>query len=153
MVTRVRLAPNRSGADVPPELKDRNKYREKARVFEQYKFALAIENANDVDYVTEKVWDALSAGAIPVYGGAPNVNEFVPEPGAIINMDDFDSPAQLAAHLVRVAADEALYDAYHRWRFNETILERLLQVDRNHRGYFECKVCQHIAEQRRKTEN
>lgn len=140
-------------ADVPAELKDKNRYREKARVFEQYKFALAIENANDVDYVTEKVWDALSAGAIPVYGGAPNVDEFVPEPAAIINMDDFDSPAQLAAHLVRVAADEALYDAHHRWRFNETILARLRDVDRNHRGYYECKVCQHIAEQRRQAEN
>jgi hypothetical protein len=136
-------------ADVPAELRDRNKYREKTRVFEQYKFALAIENANDVDYVTEKVWDALSAGAIPVYGGAPNVNDFVPEAAAIVNMDDFASAEQLAAHLVRVASDEALYNAYHAWRFNETILAALREVDRNHRGYFECQVCKVIAESRR----
>lgn len=137
-----------TNAEVPRELKDPHKYREKARVFAQYKFALAIENANDRDYVTEKVWDALSAGAIPVYGGAPNVNDFVPDASSIVNMDDFASPADLAAHLVRVGADEQLYNTYHAWRFNETVLEKLREVDRNHRGFFECKVCDQIAKLR-----
>lgn len=142
-----------TNAEVPPELRDPHKYREKGRVLAKYKFALAIENANDRDYVTEKVWDALSAGAIPVYGGAPNVNDFVPDASSIVNMDDFKSPADLAAHLVRVAADEQLYNTYHAWRFNETILAKLLEVDRNHRGYFECKVCEKIAELRKAKQN
>jgi hypothetical protein len=41
--------------DVPKELQAANKYREKRRVLQQYKFALAIENSIEKDYITEKV--------------------------------------------------------------------------------------------------
>lgn len=35
--------------------------------------AQAIENTNTRDYVTEKVYDALAAGCVPIYWGARNV--------------------------------------------------------------------------------
>ncbi len=39
----------------------------------EYKFFLAFENNNLVDdYVTEKMINALLAGTVPVYRGAPN---------------------------------------------------------------------------------
>ena len=50
-------------------------------VLRRYPFYLAYENSNDADYVTEKVFDALESGVLPVYYGAPNVDDFVP-PGA-----------------------------------------------------------------------
>jgi len=41
--------------------------------------------------VTEKLYDALFAGTVPVYKGAPNVENFVP-PHALIKVDDFQVP-------------------------------------------------------------
>jgi hypothetical protein len=37
-----------------------------------------------LDYVTEKVMCALKAGSVPVYMGAPNVDEFLPGKGSVI---------------------------------------------------------------------
>ena len=44
----------------------------------QFKFTFCIENYEMQGYVTEKIIHALVAGVIPVYIGAPNINEFVP---------------------------------------------------------------------------
>ena len=44
----------------------------------RYKFCLCLENALDVDYVTEKFYDPLLVGTVPVYRGAPNVERFSP---------------------------------------------------------------------------
>jgi len=48
----------------------------------QFKFNLCPENSNSEGYVTEKLFDAFSAGCIPIYWGSNNT----PEPG-IINPD------------------------------------------------------------------
>ena len=53
-----------------------------------YKFVLAIENTWTESYVTEKLFYALDAGAIPIYFGAPNVLDLVP-PGSIIQGSKF----------------------------------------------------------------
>jgi hypothetical protein len=44
----------------------------------RYKFTLAFENSLTRDYVTEKSFDPLIAGSVPVYLGAPNIEEFAP---------------------------------------------------------------------------
>ena len=51
-------------------------------------FTAAFEDSMAVDYVTEKVYDALHAGSVPLYLGAPNILEFVP-PNSVINVLDF----------------------------------------------------------------
>jgi hypothetical protein len=50
----------------------------KDAVMRQYKFAMAYENAAFPGYVTEKIFDALFAGCVPVYLGAPNVTDYIP---------------------------------------------------------------------------
>lgn len=50
----------------------------------QYKFMIAFENANLTDFVTEKLALAFKAGTIPVYMGAPNVEEWLPGESSII---------------------------------------------------------------------
>ncbi|KAI5063022.1 hypothetical protein GOP47_0021569 [Adiantum capillus-veneris] len=80
-----------------------------------YKFVLAIENTRTESYVTEKLFYALDAGAIPIYFGAPNVGDLVP-PNSIIDGSKFKSLESLAAYIKKVAADPVLYAGYHAWR-------------------------------------
>lgn len=80
-----------------------------------YKFVLAIENSMLESYVTEKLFYALDAGAIPIYFGAPNVEDLVP-PHSIIDGSKFESLESLASYVKRVAADPVLYAGYHAWR-------------------------------------
>lgn len=82
----------------------------------RYRFTLAFENAIDEDYVTEKLFDPLLMGSVPVYLGAPNVDAFAPGDDCFIDAARFDSPRALAAHLLALAADETSYQRHHRWR-------------------------------------
>ncbi|KAH9307593.1 hypothetical protein KI387_035504, partial [Taxus chinensis] len=80
-----------------------------------YKFVLAIENTMTESYVTEKLFYALDAGAVPIYFGAPNVLDFVP-PRSIIDGTKFSSLESLASYVKRVANDPLAYSEYHAWR-------------------------------------
>eukprot|EP00250_Pteridium_aquilinum_P033712 c6130_g1_i1 orf=416-1687(+) len=80
-----------------------------------YKFVLAIENTMTESYVTEKLFYALDAGAVPIYFGAENVEDFVP-PHSIIDGSKFASIESLASYVKKVAADPILYAGYHAWR-------------------------------------
>jgi hypothetical protein len=82
----------------------------------QYKFTLAFENAIAPDYVTEKLYDPLVAGSVPVYLGAPNVAQFAPRDGSYINAADFPGPQELTAYLLELDADEQAYARYMDWR-------------------------------------
>jgi hypothetical protein len=87
----------------------------KIKTVSRYKFCLALENSTEVDYVTEKLFNAFQAGSVPVYLGAPNVDEFAP-PGSYINAADFSSPADLAAYLKFLGNTPDAYEAYFAWR-------------------------------------
>jgi hypothetical protein len=57
----------------------------------------AMENSAARDYVSEKLYDAFTAGCVPLYMGAPNVNEYIPSPSAIINYDTMGGSVQASA--------------------------------------------------------
>jgi hypothetical protein len=88
----------------------------KAEVIAGYKFTLAFENAIAPDYVTEKLFDPLIAGSVPVYLGAPNVDELAPADRCYIDVADFDGPEALARHLQSLAADDDAYGEYLSWK-------------------------------------
>lgn len=46
---------------------------EKRDVFPRVKFSLAFENSEEPDYVTEKFFQSIDYGAIPIVIGAPNI--------------------------------------------------------------------------------
>ncbi|QPC94965.1 alpha-1,3-fucosyltransferase [Mesorhizobium sp. INR15] len=99
----------------------------------RYKFCLGLENSVAPDYVTEKMFQPLSAGTIPVYLGAQNVDEFVP-PNSYINAADFSGPADLAAYLHYLAATPQAYEAYFAWRsmpLPESLALRLQGLDKS----------------------
>lgn len=88
----------------------------KQKLYAQYKFVIAFENSILEDYVTEKLYDSLLAGVVPIYMGAPNVEEYVPYPGCLVNTRDFASPPELARYIKRCYEDETEYMKYHSWR-------------------------------------
>jgi len=52
----------------------------KKPVLAQYKFSICYENARDIPgYITEKIFDCFFAGCVPVYWGANNIAEHIPE--------------------------------------------------------------------------
>lgn len=53
---------------------------DKMGVLKNYKFAICYENTRDIKgYVTEKIFDCFAAGVVPVYWGASNVTDYIPE--------------------------------------------------------------------------
>ena len=88
----------------------------KLRISARYRYVFSIENSVGVDYVTEKVYEVMASGAVPIYLGAPNVRDFLPHSAAILHAKDFASPAALGAHLRSLDAEEARWLVHHEWR-------------------------------------
>lgn len=88
----------------------------KVEIVAPYMFSLAVENQREDDYITEKLWESYSAGTIPIYYGAPNIRDRVPDESSLIFVDDFDSVQDLANHLQAITRNETLWKSYHVWR-------------------------------------
>lgn len=104
----------------------------KLEIIARYKFNLAFENSISEDYVTEKFFDPLVAGTVPVYLGAPNVERFAPGDRCYINTADFAEPRELAEYLRHLARDDAAYESYLAWKqhpYRPAFLELLAQQD------------------------
>ena len=101
-------------------------YRSKQKILSQYKFTIAFENARYPDYVTEKFYDPLLAGSVPVYLGAPNIDAFSPGRSAFVHVDDYADPAALAAVLREYCTGKSL-DCFYRWK-GLPLNDRLLQI-------------------------
>lgn len=62
----------------------------KLEVLSRYRFSLCFENTPVTGYLTEKIFDCLYAGTVPVYLGAPDIAKLVP-PAAYVDMNKFAS--------------------------------------------------------------
>ncbi|XP_056887716.1 alpha-(1,3)-fucosyltransferase 7-like isoform X1 [Takifugu flavidus] len=99
-------------------------------------FYLSFENSQAKDYISEKLWrNAFQAGAVPVVLGPSRATyEALAPPGSFIHVEDFSSPAALAAHLKHTAADRRAYDEYFQWHQSHRVQaytdwrERLCQI-------------------------
>jgi hypothetical protein len=63
--------------------------RSKMNVLGQYRFSLCLENMPMRGYVTEKIFDCLYAGAVPLYLGAPDIEQLIPAE-AYVDVRQFD---------------------------------------------------------------
>jgi hypothetical protein len=44
----------------------------------QYRFALCLENSSFPGYISEKIFDCFFAGTVPLYLGAPDIDDYIP---------------------------------------------------------------------------
>lgn len=116
----------------------------KKDVLMQYQFSICYENAERIPgYVTEKLFDSMFWGCIPVYWGAPNILSFVPA-NCFIDKRKFNTyedlflflqsltPAQIAeyqAHIFNFLNSKAIYP-YSAESFAESLVQQIV-VGRN----------------------
>ncbi|NP_001096106.1 uncharacterized protein LOC100124609 [Danio rerio] len=104
------------------------------------KFYLSFENTNlHYDYITEKLFNPLTLGSVPVALGAPRYiyERFVPK-DAFIHVKDFSSPQKLAEHLLALDKNVDEYKKYFQWRKHFEI--KLVDYPEEHA----CRACQYI---------
>ncbi|MDU2063429.1 MAG: glycosyltransferase family 10 [Sporomusaceae bacterium] len=88
----------------------KGKVESKFEVLEQFRFAICYENAQKIPgYITEKIFDCFVAACIPVYWGAPNIEEYIPK-NCYIDRRDFASLDDLYVYLKGM--DETTYNQY-----------------------------------------
>ena len=80
----------------------------------KYKFYLAFENSNCVDYITEKFYvNGLGHDVLPIVMGARREDYERSAPyKSFIHVDDFESPAALAEYLHILDQDDSKYNEY-----------------------------------------
>lgn len=126
---RSRLVDTLSLGPVPPS--------DKLRVIRSYRFVVCYENTRTPGYISEKIFDCLFAGCVPVYLGEPNIQCFVPAE-CFINRDNFASDAELEAFLTRmtyveyagyIAAMRRFLESAERYKFgSEANAKRVADV-------------------------
>lgn len=78
----------------------------------------------EYDYVSEKVWDSLMAGCIPIYLGSSTVSSLVPDPSGIIIYDadgkgNVSTPEQLDELLYEIGSNKERYEAMIAWKYKK----------------------------------
>ena len=92
----------------PPYPSYRGEITSKRTILEQYKFSICYENVIDIPgYITEKIFDCFFAGCIPIYLGASNVADYIPE-NCFIDKRKFPEYSTLFNYLKHMTEDEYL---------------------------------------------
>jgi len=84
----------------------KGKVESKFETLKNCKFAICYENAKDIPgYITEKIFDCLFSGCVPVYWGANNITDYVPE-NCFIDKRKFETYEELNDFLVKISDEE-----------------------------------------------
>ena len=117
-------------------------------IMQQYKVSFSFENSEGEFYTTEKVYNALGAGMIPIYYGNPSIEEFIPHPMSIIDYRALGSPEALAAYLDAMMTNTTLFDSHHAWRRlpMSALSPGFQRLARMAYGpHTQCRMCEHVA--------
>lgn len=77
-----------------------------------YKFVIVIEDSICEDYISEKFWQALLAGVVPIYFGSLSAKDWFPNNKSAILLQDFPTPQLLSDYINKLMKDDNLYDEY-----------------------------------------
>lgn len=77
----------------------KGRVKEKLDILKQYKFCFCYENMKNIQgYISEKIFDCFAAGCVPIYWGASNIQEYIPE-NCYILRENFQSMDELILFL------------------------------------------------------
>ncbi|EGC39149.1 hypothetical protein DICPUDRAFT_27418 [Dictyostelium purpureum] len=115
-------------------------------IYKQYKFVICFENDNSTNYITEKVFTALYAGAIPIYMGTKDISNWVPS-GSIINLNDFKTIDQVIKYIKDIKDGKVDYKRFFEWKEKGELEPKV--IDKLERCInsinTKCKICQELS--------
>ncbi|GMJ09780.1 fucosyltransferase 12 [Hibiscus trionum] len=116
----------------------------KVETLKRYKFSLAFENTNEEDYVTEKFFQSLVAGSVPVVVGAPNIEDFAPSPGSYLHIKELEDIHSVAERMKYLVKNPDAYNQSLRWKYEgpSDSFKALLDMAAVHSS---CRLCIHLA--------
>jgi hypothetical protein len=82
---------------------------DKQKILKEYKFNFCFENAAIPGYITEKIFDSFATGTIPIYLGAPNIEDYIPKE-CFIDYRQFNNFEEMLCFLQKMTQEE--YDSY-----------------------------------------
>ncbi|GAB2298851.1 Alpha-(1,3)-fucosyltransferase 11 [Dionaea muscipula] len=123
----------------------------KVKTLQRYKFSLAFENSNEEDYVTEKYFQSLVSGTIPVVVGAPNIQDFAPSPDAVLHIRELRDVDSVAKKMKYLGENPDAYNHSLRWKFEgpSDSFKALVDMAVVHSS---CRLCIHLATKIRESE-
>lgn len=83
----------------------KGKAQSKSETLGHYTFALCFENSILKGWITEKIFDCFFAGTIPIYWGAPDVQDYIPA-HCFIDMRNFADYADLKNYLKSLTSSD-----------------------------------------------
>ncbi|KAK4769295.1 hypothetical protein SAY86_027445 [Trapa natans] len=117
---------------------------DKVETLKRYKFSLAFENSNEEDYVTEKFFQSLVAGSVPVVIGAPNIQEFAPSPVSLLHIKELGDVAEISKKMKDLSENPKAYNETLRWKYEgpSDSFKALVDMAAVHSS---CRLCIHLA--------
>lgn len=81
---------------------------DKIKTYLNYDFSFVFENSKtELGGISEKIWDSMAAGCIPIYFGAPNVNEYIPDE-CYVDYRQFNNLLSLKIFLQEMSIEEKI---------------------------------------------
>lgn len=107
------------------------------------KFYLSFENSIFNDYITEKLYNPLSVGTVPVVFGTSRENyEKLVLGDSFIHVDDFASAKELADYLLYLDKNDDMYRKYFQWRKHYQVRQVGLWSEPS------CQACDYLRRRR-----
>lgn len=118
------------------------KIENKFDVMRKYRFSICYENATHMPgYITEKIFDSLFAGCIPVYWGDEEISKSIPK-GCFIDKREFDNYEELYSFMKNMSDEEYInylnciqkfvederYGEFSTYHFSKIIAKQVLEM-------------------------
>jgi alpha(1,3/1,4) fucosyltransferase len=101
----------------------------KSDILTNAKFAYCYENIKDLpNYITEKIFDSLLSGCVPIYWGANNIGEYIPS-NCFVDRRQFKDTAEVHQYLMSITPEEYLQYQTNISAFLKSEKARLFSVE------------------------
>jgi hypothetical protein len=125
---------------LPPFPSYRGAVSDKGTVLRNARFSYCYENSRDLsNYITEKIFDSLVHGCVPIYWGADNVLDYIPA-GCFVDRRKFRDTAEVHRYLSSITDQE-----YAAFQANIVRFMRSDMAQRFSCNHFASQVVDHVC--------